>query len=748
MKIKEFITIFIFVFLAMSSASAYPEDQLNNDDHARFGLAVSLNNLGRHTESLPLLVGLSRRYPGDKQISMELASTYGYLMMLGDSGRLFTELRTRYPDDQELLLRFASVLEANKKFEQARDIYRLIYSNSAENAVIARSLADLEIKTGDFRSARLILEGLVRKSAQDAASSLMLADVYFYQKAYKKAIAGYEKCGVTVRSDPGRFKKLADSYRYLTNMNKAVEAYRKLYESDPLNSGYMLILVDCLYQAGKEKEAGQLLERYINMHAGEEQYISELARNVSLYRSYRIILPYLNNFIASNPNNDKVKVFLARLLSWEGSYDKSLAIYDELIAAYPRRILLRREKARVLGWMRRYEQSIKEYRRIQNEIGPDIPSRAEEEAKDAFYHRFDGRALKLYDAWLKLEPDNPEALFDKGQIASRNHRWNEAEEMYNALSNSHADHFRSEQALEKVKVLSRKPAWQFDVEAFRADSSSRKTNVKFIAPGIGVNVPIRQDLDFFVNGRKYFYHFSNDSGKQRARVMTGLRFIKLPLFSLTCAYDYNSFTGRLKERNDFLGEMMLHLSDSWKVFVSHRRQEVIDNDQTLRQGLRNDESRMRWEFEPNQRFLFGSEYAYSAYNDRNIKRLYAVDGALRISYEPRSLRLLYRFESYGFSASRETYFTPHSFHHNDVGIEWRHFLNKEELFWGANDFYYTLRYTARFDLNDQRAHVLYCDLHRDWNKDFSTHLEYSQTFYEHPSIYKEAGAQIYCTWNF
>ena len=78
-----------------------------------------------------------------------------------------------------------------------------------------------------------------------------------------------------------------------------------------------------------------------------------------------------------------------------------------------------------------------------------------------------------------------------------------------------------------------------------------------------------------------------------------------------------------------------------------------------------------------------------------------------------------------------------SFHFNKVGLEWRHFLNTEELFWGANDTYYTLRYDVSFEVRGERGHKLYADFHRDWTDRLSTDVEWSRIIYEHSGTYNE-----------
>jgi hypothetical protein len=156
-----------------------------------------------------------------------------------------------------------------------------------------------------------------------------------------------------------------------------------------------------------------------------------------------------------------------------------------------------------------------------------------------------------------------------------------------------------------------------------------------------------------------------------------------------------------------------------------------------------DDFKTRAEFIPNRRITLGGDYKYSRFNDSNNRNAYGLDAKATVLYEPTSLRVMYRYEAYGFEEARGYYFSPDSFHTNMLDVEFRHFLNKEEMFWGANDTYYTLKYSLNVDVHSQIGHKIYVDFHREWTKCLSTHVEWSKMLYDHLETYAEENLFIY-----
>jgi hypothetical protein len=290
----------------------------------------------------------------------------------------------------------------------------------------------------------------------------------------------------------------------------------------------------------------------------------------------------------------------------------------------------------------------------------------------------------------------------------------------------------------KVDMYQRSPLLEVGFEWYEADSGSRHVDEKYYNAYSNLMVPIlKGDAYLKMKEEALVYLFSNPSWVNRQRLSVGVEYNKKPLLWLSAHYLYSIYSDDIKYSHNFNEEVNIKPIGGVHLAFSHSREDVLDNGTVLKNNLKRDDYKVRANLEPNRRISFGADYKFSDYNDGNSNNTYGIDAALIASYEPRFLKLTYRYEEYGFDKPNDYYFTPSSFHTNTVGLEWRHFLNKEELFWGTNDTYYTLRYAVNFDVHDQNGHTLYADFHKDWNDRFSTHVEWYIKIYDHQATYRE-----------
>ena len=213
-------------------------------------------------------------------------------------------------------------------------------------------------------------------------------------------------------------------------------------------------------------------------------------------------------------------------------------------------------------------------------------------------------------------------------------------------------------------------------------------------------------------------------------------------------YAYNLYPDVQGVSNIFGGGMKFCPEDEWTIGLSHRREHIIDNATTFNSGLYRDNYAVRSTYSPHRRVKAGADYMHSYYSDDNNRNAYGVDVGYYLMYEPRSLLTTYRYEEYLFDRSRASYFSPDSFHYHRIGIEWREYLNTEELYWGANDTFYSIRYAVDFDPKDEVGHWLCVDLHHDFSDKHSAHLEWSKTIYEHGDTYRDNRATLYMRFYF
>lgn len=725
------------ILSVLSSNDIFTAEEMTKDDRARFGLAQSLVNKGRHDEAEDTLTDLHRRYPEDKDISLALAQALGYGLKLNEAISLIDELEKNFPEDEDIRYIHANILEANQHFSEARKIYLELLEKWPSDDALRSKIADISSWMGDYEAAIGHYEFLLKKHKEDLSLKLKIADVYLWSKNYYEAITLYKETGINPQIDKKRFKNLGDAYLGMERYDDALDIYKRLFELYPEDAEIRADIANALYAAGKIEEAEKEFKIIIEQHPQDIKIMLKIAEILALRKRYGEAMEVCRGVLSIDPDNSVAKLWLARISSWNMRYRESLKLYDDIISKDPKWIIPRREKARVLGWTRQYQQSIFEYKKIPGEVKQDEAAGIEMLSKNNFYKRYDTNAIDKYKTWLSLEPENLEALYDLGQVYARQMQWANAKNTYEHILEILPEHFRAEQALDKVSIYSKSVPSDTGFEYYEADSSGRGIDKSYYNIYTALKAPLREDLYFVAREDTFIYKFTNPSSENCERISVGIEYIKKPLFWAKVNYAYNMYSSDVDGTHNFNEEINLRPLDAALLTFSHNHEHVMDNGQTFSNRLERDDYKIRGTFDLNRRLSTSVDYMYSDYDDGNWKHTFGTDSSCVLIYEPTFLKIIYRYEEYKFDKERDSYFTPSSFHFNKAGLEWRHFLNKEELFWGANDTYYTLRYTVIFDVHDEQGHKLYADFHRDWTDRLSTDVEWSKTIYEHKSTYSE-----------
>ncbi|MDD3295822.1 MAG: tetratricopeptide repeat protein [Candidatus Omnitrophica bacterium] len=735
MKKTIFFTSLLFLLFVKQ---AYSEtENMSRNDEARFGLSASLVNVGRYQEAIPILEELYLRYPENKDASLLLAKAKGYSGDIKGSADILKSLSAKYPRDQEVLSVYANILESNGELSRARQEYLNALKNSPGNEDILRKLADTSLWLGDYSAAKDYLEALFLKHPGDKQLQLQLADVYFGARDYDKAIGLYERLQIEPRKNEQSYKKFSKAYALTGNYGKALDNYEEFLKAYPGDLGTKIDKIQALRKLGKIDKAQVYLNKIIRENYGNIQALISLAEFFAQRRNFEQAVKMCGIILSKEPDNKEGLLWMARILSWQGSGRKSLEIYDKLIAAYPDWVLAYREKARVLGWMGDFSSSLEQYQKAMSIDGANAALTAEASAKKNFYRIYDRGAIKEYNRWLAAEPDNFEALFDLAQVYSRQMQWENASRMYNKVLLMAPEHVLAAKALTKTELYSN--AWFIDggFQWYEADSSSRHNDERYYNVQLSATTPLREDAYLTFREDNFSYLFSEPSQVNRQQLSLALDYYRKPYFWTKLEYSYSFYSDNFKSGHNDREEINFSPVDPLIFTLSHAREDVMDNGQTLKNNLKRDNYGFAGLLNINRRLAFSAAYIYSDYNDGNRKKTFDLRGDYFFSYDPHSFKIFYEYQAYGFDKPSDYYFAPSSFHFDAFGLEWRHFLNKEELFWGMNNFYYTLRYMINFDSGDQTGHTLYADIHRDWNDKFSTHLELYKKIYEHRETYSE-----------
>jgi len=747
MKLKLTIAIFL-VFLFSLSVNAFPKEELTKEDRAKFGIAQSFINLGKYKDAVDTLNALHKKYPDNKDITLILAQGLGYSLKLNEATILLKTLEEKFPEDKEIRFIHANILEANQHFTEARNIYFELLKKDLTSEEIQLRIADVSSWMGDYKTAISYYRRLDRLHKDDLEIKGKLADVLLWSKDYKAAIKAYQEIDVNPRDDIKRYKNLGNAYLGIGNYDEAIKIYRELLKFYPDNLEIKLDIANALYGAGKVEEAEKMFKSLVDENPGDIKLMIKIAEILALHQKYDEATGLCKDILSIDPHNNWAKLWLARILSWQKDYSESLSLYDEIIKENPDWIIARREKARVLGWTREYKESIREYKKIITQVRPDEATELEMNAKYNFYNFFDLGAIYRYKMWLEREPENLEALYDLGQVYGRDMQWQNAKDTYDHILKIVPSHFRALQALNKVKIYEKAPMAKTGFEWYEADSASRHINEKYYQIYLRAKKPLGEGIYLGAGEDTFIYLFSSPSLVTRQRFSVNLEYIKKPYLEVKAEYAYSLYSYSLRCTHDYKEEVNLKPLDATTFKFSHMHKEVLDNGEAFKKNIEKDEFKVRGELRPTRRILGGCDYTFSLYTDNNRKNEYGVDAGYILSYEPKFLKISYRFNEYTFKKPSGYYFSPSSFHTNTMELMWRHFLNKEELFWGTNNTYYTVKYTFNVDTGAQIGHKLYVDFHKDWNDKLSTHIEWSKKIYEHREIYSENMLMFYVKYYF
>ena len=531
----------------------------------------------------------------------------------------------------------------------------------------------------------------------------------------------------------------------------AIAMLEDLEIRNPDDREIKFILAEILLNTGNYKEAKEKLIEIVEKNPQDAQASLKLAEVLADQQEFEQALSICRRVLSEEPDNKEAVLLLARFLSWDKQYDASLTLYKEIIQNYPDDVLPRREMARVLGWTRKYKEAIGVYKKALDETDAGPVVRHEMDSKYSLYNQLDLSIAGHYKKWLEYEPNHPEATFDLGQIYSRQMQWDNAKTMYNRTLKRYSEHFRAKEARERANIYAKETQACAGFEFFEADSTGRLMDKRSRTIFASVRKPLNENYYLAFRQDNIWYDFKDFERTYRQQFLIAIDYYKKPEFWASAHYAHSIYPGEQGVKNTFGGEMNYVPADLWLVSVSHLREAIIDNSAVFRDNLYRDNYKVRTSRKLSPGMTAGADYTRSHYSDDNNRDAFGADWGYYMSFGPKNVLLSYRYEQYQFGKDDPEYFTPHSFHYNSVGLEWIHFLNKQELFWGCNNTFYTLKYSINFDVHaggNEIGHRLEAGFNHDWNKRCTSGVKLSKTIYQDNNTYAEDQFMFYTLFYF
>ena len=170
------------------------------------------------------------------------------------------------------------------------------------------------------------------------------------------------------------------------------------------------------------------------------------------------------------------------------------------------------------------------------------------------------------------------------------------------------------------------------------------------------------------------------------------------------------------------------------------RSVVENNSEVIRRRLFRDDFKVRQDLDITKRLKAGADYTFSYFSDHNRCNEPAADILYYFSLEPKAFYVKYRYAFRNFRKSEDAYFSPQEYSLHTISVRWKHFLNKEEIFFGSKDFFYETGYDVSFDSTGITSHQVMGGLTWEVTPRFQVKGEGQYTIAS-TKIYEDAGGK-------
>jgi len=478
-------------------------------------------------------------------------------------------------------------------------------------------------------------------------------------------------------------------------------------------------------------EAYVAVEDYKSAEAEHRKAIEEDLKNVEARIGLADILSWQKKYDESideykkaleiEPDNLEIKRKLAGVLSWDKQYRKALDLYDEILGR-KEDVKVRLEKARVLGWAREYDESIKEYEKIlEITVNPQIA--LEKRAKEAYWNNRVGHAIEYYNELIEKEPENAEAMFDLSQIYSYQSMWKKAIKEYKRILDIYSEHFRAKEGLQKTGLASKHILLKTGYVFFDGESSARDFDIRRNSAFLKLDFPIKDNLRIDINHHLTYRNFIDFSDVLENETKINLLYASKPAWWADAFYTVFAYSDDIETMQNFGGNFNLRIFDIGVSASSYRRQRLENNSTVIRGHYYKDSFKQRFDLDMNQRLKIGMDYLFAYYSDDNYKNEPGFDLLYYLLLDPMRLTVKYRYFYKDFNDKVIEYFSPRDFSTNRISFNWRHYLNKEEIFFGADDLYYDLGYSIIIDSEDVVGNKFSAGFNWDINKSLNFNIQ-------------------------
>ena len=614
-----------------------------------------------------------------EEVTQLLAETYLASGQHEKAIKTYRQIVENEPFNIKARISLADLLSWTKRYDESINGYKEVLELDPTNMEARKKMAQVYYWKGDLENAELAYKEIIKINPEEKDVYTSLGEILTWQKKYPEAINYFSKA--IKEGQKGKERLLyGRALLYSAQYDLAEDVFIEILEEEPDNLEAKMYLADTYAYSKRFKEAIALYQEILE----QEEQIG-------------------------------VKEKLADVLSWDKQYNESFVLYDEILEEkYDQKI--HRQKARVLGWARRYREATEEYQAILDRNYNKFIE-LEIQAKKAYWNGRDKTAINKYTELIVNDPENVEAMFDLSQVYSYQSMWKEAISEYNRTLSIIPTHFRAKEGLEKAELISKHISLETGYRYFEADSPSRDTDIRkhqiFNTLHVPLNEKVFIEADYLLAGRMFsdFHDIIENEGRLK------VTYLEKPDWQVS---GYYGLVGCNKDVNKLMhlfgGDFSYRIFDCATLISTYDKERLENNSTVIRRYFYRHRVKNRLYFDVNKRLKVGLDYLYAYYSDDNFLNEPGFDVLYYFFLEPKRLFLKYRYFYQEFNDKVGEYFSPKGFSTSIFTVNWRHFLNKEEIFFGANDIYYDLRYDLSLDSTDIVGHKFSWEINWDVNK--------------------------------
>lgn len=423
------------------------------------------------------------------------------------------------------------------------------------------------------------------------------------------------------------------------------------------------------------------------------------ARIHAALEEWPVALAAIDRVLARDRGDATALRLKADVLGWSGRHGEAIEAYTHYLRQVPTDLEAARLRARVAGWGGRYDEARRLYASLRSANPQQAIVAAEADAKGAF---FDGRwraATAAYDRWLRLEPDNGEARFERAAALRNAGLIAQADDELRVLDRD-TGHRLAALARERQRVLSRPEVAVIDQQrSAQGFQGARLLNLQVAGGAVANAFGSTGRFTLMAEGARVDAA-SQGVTRQGTRVRTAARLRAGSRLWLDAAAGVWSFDRGLTS------ELRLQSSwtpaDRWTVGGGYEREAIQDNVASLDRRLTAAgpfaSARLN-----TARTTFDVRATTQRLTDGNSRGRLSLSAGRVLSERMRPLRIFGWAELLDYKTRSAVYFAPSQFLRADAGAEYTFAFAKPQ-FDGDRMSGLTLSYAEGFDDRGTRYH--------------------------------------------